>query len=56
MTPTYSLQLAWPDGTTAIPLRGLDHETAKQFQAELQAKFNLDGRGTTIQAIKEASV
>lgn len=51
----FALMLRWPDGTTAIPLRGLDRVTADEYVEELQPEYDSEGNGTTIQVIPDVN-
>ena len=45
---TYFLKLTWPDGVTATPLRGLSLKDAEKYVADLQPRYDSDGRNTKI--------
>jgi len=51
---TYYLKLTWSDGTTATPLSGLSLKDAEEYVADLQPKYDSDGRNVKITFHPEA--
>jgi hypothetical protein len=47
----YMLQLSWPDGTTAVPMRNLTYDDAQGYVDELQPVYDRRGHGTRLRVV-----